>query len=213
MNQVEALEQAILTRAERLAAEFHERANRGRDSILREAAERLRLREAREDAIARTLAERSFRRQVQASELKMQSHLDLVRWNLVQDVERHLEERMHRFMQDEAAYIQWLLALIAEAAARIERESVHVSVNARDHQRLFARWDSVLEQLPKGHTATLADEHIETLGGCLLHSADGRIRVDQTFEGRLTRLRARIQQMILERLLPGALDTGNLFSG
>ena len=50
MNQVEALEQAILTRAERLADEFRERANRGRDSILREAAERLRLREDREEA-------------------------------------------------------------------------------------------------------------------------------------------------------------------
>ena len=40
MTQVEDLERAILARAERLAAEFRERANRGRDSILREAAER-----------------------------------------------------------------------------------------------------------------------------------------------------------------------------
>ena len=58
-----------------------------------------------------------------------------------------------------------------------------------------------------------AKKAIETLGGCLLLSEDGRIRVDQTFEGRLTRLRARVQQVILERLLPGGLDTGNLFSG
>lgn len=213
MNQVEALEQAILTRAERLADEFRERANRGRDSILREAAERLRLREDREEALARALAERSFRQQVQASELKMQSHLDLLRWNLVQGVERRLQARMQRFMQDEAGYFQWLLDLIGEAAGRIERESLLVRVNARDHQRLFARWDSVIERLPKGHNATLADDHLETLGGCLLLSEDGRIRVDQTFEGRLTRLRARVQQVILERLLPGGLDTGNLFSG
>jgi V/A-type H+-transporting ATPase subunit E len=34
-------------------------------------------------------------------------------------------------------------------------------------------------------------------------SEDGRIRVDNTFEGRQERLRARIQQVILERLLPG----------
>jgi V/A-type H+-transporting ATPase subunit E len=46
-----------------------------------------------------------------------------------------------------------------------------------------------------------------------VESEDGRIRVDNTFEGRLERLRARIQQAILERLLPGGLDTGNLFGG
>ena len=49
--------------------------------------------------------------------------------------------------------------------------------------------------------------------GARVASADNRIRVDNTFEGRLERLRARIQQVILERLLPGGLDTGNLFGG
>ena len=213
MTQVDDLERAILARAERLAAEFRERANRGRDSILREAAERLRLRESREEGIARSLGERTFRQRVQASELKMQSHLDLLRWNLVQDVEGRLKGRMQAFMQDESAYFHWLVDLIAEGAARMERKSLNVSVNAHDHQRLFARWDSVLERLPKGHTAVLLDEHIDTLAGCLLASEDGRIRVDQTFEGRLARLRARIQQVILERLLPGGIDTGNIFPG
>ncbi|WP_295390105.1 V-type ATP synthase subunit E [uncultured Thiodictyon sp.] len=213
MNQVEELEQAILARAQRLAAEFHERANRGRDNILREAAERLRLRESREEASARAQAERTFRQRVQANELKMQSQLDLLRWNLVQDVEGRLQERMRAFMQDETVYIHWLLAIIAEAASQIERDTLQVTANARDHQRLFARWDSVLERLPKGQTATLAEARIDTLGGCLLLSADGRIRVDQTFEGRLARLRARIQQVILEGLLPGGLDTASLFGG
>ena len=213
MTQVEDLERAILARAERLAAEFRERASRGRDSILREAAERLRLRESREESIARALGDRTFRQRVQASELKMQSHLDLLRWNLVQDVEGRLQARMHRFVQDETPYFHWLLDLIAEGAGRIERQSLNVSVNTRDHQRLFARWDSVLERLPKGHTAVLQDEHIDTLGGCLLMSDDGRIRVDQTFEGRRARLCARIQQVILERLLPGGIDSGNLFPG
>ncbi len=87
MNQVQELEQAIMGRAERLAGEYRERAQRSRDGILREAAERLRLREQREETIAKSLGERSFRQQVQASELKMQSQLDLVRWNLVTDVE------------------------------------------------------------------------------------------------------------------------------
>lgn len=213
VNQVQELEQAILARAERLAAEYRERANRSRDSILREASERLRLREAREEAIAKALAERTFRQRVQASELKMQSHLDLMRWNLVRDVEQRLVDRMRAHMQDEATYSSWLQALIVGAARQIERDSVLVSANARDHQRLFARWDGIVGQLPKGQEAALNETPIETLGGVLVTSADGRIRVDNTFEGRLERLRARIQQVILERLLPNGFDTGNLFTG
>ena len=213
MNQVQELEQAILARAERLAAEYRERANRSRDSILREAAERLRLREAREEAIARALAERTFRQRVQASELKMQSHLDLMRWNLVRDVEERLEERMRAFMHDEAAYSGWLQALIVRAAGQIERDSVVVSANARDHQRLFARWDGIVAQLSRGQQAALSESPIETLGGVLITSADGQVRVDNTFAGRLERLRPRIQQVILERLLPSGFDTGNLFTG
>jgi V/A-type H+-transporting ATPase subunit E len=213
MSQVEALEEAILARAERLAAEFRARANRGRDSILREAAERLRLREAREEASARALAERTFHQRVQASELKMQGHLDLVRWNLVQDIEGRLSERMRTFMQDEPTYLRWLLTLIGESAGQIERDAVRVEANAHDRQRLFARWDAVIERLPKGQTATLAETPITTLGGCLLLSEDGRIRIDQTFEGRLERLRPRIQHAILEHLLSGGLDLSNLMSG
>ena len=213
MNQVQELEQAILARAGRLAAELGERGNRSRDSILREAAERLRLREAREESIAKSLGERTFRQRVQASELKMQTNLDRLRWDLVQDVERRLADRMRAFMHDEPAYGAWLQALIANAAAQIERECVIVSANPRDHQRLFARWDSVAQDLPKGRSAALADSPIETLGGVLVTSEDGRIRVDNRFEGRLARLRPRIQQTILERLLPNGFDTGNLFTG
>ncbi len=52
MNQVEELEAAILARADRLATEYRERAQRSRDRILREAADQLHLREEREVLLA-----------------------------------------------------------------------------------------------------------------------------------------------------------------
>jgi V/A-type H+-transporting ATPase subunit E len=213
VNQVQELEQAILARAERLAGEFRERAHRSRDSILREASERLRLREEREETIAKSLAERTFRQRVQASELKMQSQLDRMRWNLVQDVEARLEERMRVFMHDERAYADWLVALILEATKQIEGDTIEVSANGRDHQRLFARWDGISERIGADRQARLSDTPIETLGGVLVSSGDGKIRVNNTFEGRRERLRSRIQQAILERLLPSGLETGSLFVG
>jgi V/A-type H+-transporting ATPase subunit E len=215
VNQVEELERAILARAERLASEFRERAGRSRDTLLREAAERLRLREAREEAIAKSLGERTFRQRVQASDLKMQTHLDRVRWNLVQDVERGLAERMRAFMADVTAYEAWIDQLILVAASQIEDASLMIFANAHDQRRLHERWEAVVQSLPAGKRALLAPaaESIATLGGVLITSEARRIRVDQTFEGRLERLRPRIQQTILERLLPGGFDTGNLFNG
>jgi len=213
MNQVEELEQAILARAERLAGEYRERAQRSRDSILRDAAERLRLREEREETIAKSLGDRSFRRQVQASELKMQSHLDLMRWNLVTDVERRLQERMERFERDEEAYLASLRAYLAHAARHIELDELVVELNAKDRRRVEGRWEEIAAQVAPGKSLRLAPEPIETLGGVRVTSADDRIRVDHTFEGRRERLRSRIQQVILERLLPSGLETGNLFGG
>jgi V/A-type H+-transporting ATPase subunit E len=213
VNQVQELEEAILARAERLAGEYRERANRSRDSILREAAERLRMRESREGSIAKTLADRTFRQQVQASELKMQTHLDRMRWNLVQDVERALAGRMQAFSEDLGRYEPWLERLIARAVNLIEEKSLVVSANARDLQRLAERWETILETLPSHKTVTLSKEPIETLGGVLVASRNRRIRVDNTYEGRLERLRPAVQQVILERLLPSGFDTGSLFTG
>lgn len=213
MNQVEELERALMARAERLASAYREMTQRSRDTILREAAERLRLREQREESIARSLGERAFRQQVQASELKMQSHLDRVRWNLVTDVEGRLRERLQTFMADEVAYSQTLEQFLIQAVAEIEAEQLVVEVNAQDHQRLAPQWEAFAHRISPDKQLHLAEHPISCLGGARVASADQRIRVDNTFEGRLERLRARIQQVILERLLPGGLDTGNLFGG
>lgn len=213
MNQVQELERAILARAERLAGEYRDHAQRSRDSILREAAERLRLREQREEAIAKALGERTFRQQVQANELKLQSQVDRMRWNLVRDVERRLRARMQDLMADEPAYLALLRDLLAAAAAQVEGEDLLVEANAADLKRLAATWASLSETAAPGRRLTLADEPIHTLGGVLVRNAANTVRVDNTFEGRLDRLRSRVQQVILERLLPSGFDTGNLFTG
>lgn len=212
MNQVEALEQAILARAEQLARQYRERANRARSAILREAALRRHAREQREEAAAKAQGERAFRQQVQASELKMQSQLDQMRWNLVQAVERQLADRMRRFTEDESTYLAFLEKLIVSSAQEIQRNELEILANARDAKPLAARWEAVTAAAT-GCTLRLGDEPIATLAGLIVRSADGRIRVDHTFEGRLARLRPRIAQAITERLLPSGLDTSSLFVG
>jgi len=212
-TQADQLENAILARAERLAKEYRERAQRSRDSILREAAEKLRLREQREEAIAKTLGDRAYRQQVQAEELKLQSHLDLVRWNLVREVEGRLAEQMQAYAKDSAAYLKTLGGFIETALAQIEHEQVAVRANNADRKLLKTHWADLVGGLSSETQVTLSDEPIETLGGVMVESSDGRIRVDNTFEGRVARLQARLQQVILERLVPSGFDTGSIFGG
>lgn len=213
MNQVQELEAAILARAERLANEYRQRARNNRDRILREAAERLRLRDQREEAIAKALAERTYRQQVQANELKLQSQLDQVRWNLVRDVEHRLAQRMKAFVQDETAYLPVLRTYLAQSARIIERDELVAEVNAEDLRRLTPVWDELSGEAAPDKTIELSKRPLATLGGLLLRSRDNRIRIDNTFEGRRARLSSRINQTILERLLPASFDSGTIFTG
>lgn len=213
MNQVLELEQAILARAEQLASQYAEQAQRTRETILREAAERLRQREQREETLARGLGDRHYRQRVQAAELKLQSQLDQMRWNLVRRVEDRLAERMQHFMQNDAqGYQDYLKGLLVTAAEQFESSAITLRCNSEDYTRLKSAWEP-LQAAVADKTLTLDDQPIKVQGGLLLLSNDQRIRVDNTFEGRMARLRPRLQQVILERLLPASAESGHLFTG
>lgn len=202
MNQVEALEKAILERAELMANECHSRAEAGRKNILREASERLHLREEKETLLAKSLADRAYLRKVQADELKLHSKMDHMRWNLVQVVVDRLQQRMQALTQDEVKYIELLKAFLQQAAEQIEEQRLMVSVNAEDLRRLKPQWQTLTSSLAAGKVFELKEESIETIGGCLITTADKRVQIDHTFEGRLTRLERKVHQALVERLLP-----------
>ncbi|MEW8086668.1 MAG: V-type ATP synthase subunit E family protein [Candidatus Thiodiazotropha endolucinida] len=202
MNQVEALEKAILERAELMANECHSRAEAGRKNILREASERLHLREEKETLLAKSLADRAYLRKVQADELKLHSKMDHMRWNLVQVVVGRLQQRMQALTQDEAKYTELLKAFLQQAAKQIEEQRLMVSVNAEDLRRLKPQWETLTSSLATGKVFELKEESIETIGGCLITTADKRVQIDHTFEGRLSRLERKVHQALVERLLP-----------
>ena len=208
MEQVNELEAAILQRADRLAAEYRARAERSRDNILREAHERLRLREEREVLLAKAQAERTYRRKVQASELKLQKEMDRLLWNLVEGVRDGLADRMQALVEDEAAYLPLLESLIGKAVESIERQDLIVELNARDRERMQTDWENFTKRCAQGKQLSLSSSPIDSLGGALIRSSDNRIHLDNTFEGRIQRLQSRLQQVITERLLPGGRDHG-----
>lgn len=202
-QQVAALEQAILDRANELAEELRGRAEHRRDTILREATERLRRDEEREIAAARASADRAQRRQVQANELRLQGQLDQLRWELVQAVESRLIERMATLQEDRESYRAWLIEMLAEAAGLIPDVELLAEVTATDHEWLNTEWVGVVEAAAPGRVITLNPQPTWGQGGVKVRSADNSAQVDNRFEGRLARIEGDIQRIILERLFPG----------
>ncbi len=204
-DKVNELEQAILARAERLAEQYRQQGRTARGDTLREASEKLRLREDREVLVAKALAERAYRRKVQSHELKLQARLDQLRWNLVTGIDEQLEEQLRELVKDEPRYLPMLREFLVAAAAELDAPELVVEVNERDRARLAADWDAFAASVPDKQLA-LAEGHIECIGGLRLRTPDDRMRLDNTFEGRMHRLRDVLHQSIQERLLPHSAE-------
>ncbi|MEN8178671.1 MAG: V-type ATP synthase subunit E family protein [Pseudomonadota bacterium] len=202
MNQVEALEKAILEHAEEMASETRNGAEVGRRDILRESSERLHLREEKETLLGKSLADRAYLRKVQADELKLQTILDHMRWNLVQSVIQRLSDRMHELRQDQASYHPLLRSFLKQAASQIEADRLEVSFNDEDRRQLEPEWEKFTHGLPTDKEFLLSNTSIDSKGGLLVSTEDHRIQIDHTFEGRLERLQRKIHQALVERLLP-----------
>ncbi len=212
-DQVAALEKAILERAQTLADEHSDQARRARERILADSAERLRLMEDREVLIAKARAEREYRRQVQASEIRMQAELDRMRWGLLQSVLDNLNHRLTEMFSDESRYLPVFKKLLTEAADSIERDELVALVGDADHRRLADRWETIVSEAVPNKKVVLSPEICPCSGGVLVKSKDERIAVDNTFEGRLSRFETELYQIMLERLLPSAQQMGTIFNG
>ncbi|MGD2082792.1 MAG: V-type ATP synthase subunit E family protein [Chromatiales bacterium] len=202
MDKVSELETAILERASHLAEEYRQRAQRGRENILDDAHERLHLREEREVLLAKAKAERTYRRMVQANELRLDAQMDRLRWELVQCVRERMADRFKALMDDRERYLKLLGEFLAQGAAAIPGSALVVELNRRDHEAVEATWADFIAEAVPDREVELGPECPECLGGLLVRTPDNRMRVDNTFDGRMRRLDHRILQTIVERLLP-----------
>jgi V/A-type H+-transporting ATPase subunit E len=212
-EQVTALEQAIRERAQALADEHMAQAERARQRIHRDSEERLRLLEERETLLAQSRAEREYRRRVQAAEIRMQADLDRLRWGLVEGVMDGLRRRLEDLRADDDRYLPLFTALLAEAAAAVERDELEALVSDQDQGRIRRHWETIAAGVPEGKDIVLSDEPCTCGGGVLVRSRDRRISVDNTFEGRMERMREELHRVVLERLFPAAAHMGALFNG
>lgn len=212
-TQIKELEHALQSRAQALAEEFRARGHAERDRIVRETNEKLRLREEREVLAAKALANRSYQQKVQAGELRLQASLDRLRWTLVEGALDSVAESLERVAEDESRYMPILKALVKSAAEGIGTERMTVWLNRRDHARLADAWEIWSAGLSAKGALVLAADPIECIGGALVQDAEAQVRVDNTFEGRLERMRDELQQTVVERLFASLPEAGVFFNG
>jgi len=197
---VQALEGALLSRAQALAGEYLVHGKEARELILGETNANLRRSEEQETLLAKSLGERIYRQRVQAGELAMCAELDRLRWTWVQSTLEKTQAYLSHLADNEAGYLPILAQLFKQAAGAIERDELVARVSSRDLERLRDRWDSWSGTLVPDKHVVLSSDPIDRMGGILLQSDDERIRVDNTFEGRMERLQDELQRVILERL-------------
>jgi V/A-type H+-transporting ATPase subunit E len=212
-DQVAALEQAIFERAKILADEHLRQAQRARERILADSSDRMRLLEEKEMLLAKNRADREYRRLVQSSEIRMQADMDRLRWGLVQSVMQGVSSRLKTLQADDESGLALLKSLVTEAAQAIERDQLVARLSDFDHRRVGDRWETEFRDAVPGKTVELSPEPCPCSGGALVESVDGRISVDNTFEGRMARLEADLERVILERLFAAAGQMGTLFHG
>jgi V/A-type H+-transporting ATPase subunit E len=203
--QVDALAQALTQQARVLAREHIAAAEQGKRHILDEAHEKARLIEEREVLTAKNDAERLYRGRIQAETLKLAAEADRLRWSLLTTALEELRSQLDTLADDEHVYTPTLQRLAVEAVASVESDTVVIQLNARDHVRYRDRWEKLFPTTG-AKTITLSADACTGGGGVIAESGDGRIRMDNTFEGRMSRMEEQIARAIAERLFATVPD-------
>lgn len=205
-NQLEQLENAILHHAQTLAQNQAQATQQQCDKIRAESANRLQLWEQRETAKAKEMAEHVYRRQVQASELKMQAELDQLRWDLVQSVITQLKAYFTQLCEQRPRYVTLLKQYLTYAIHLLENETLVVEVQPRDYEWLKPQWEALAQEIvPVSQSCTLIESTHHFTGGLLVRDALDRVRVDVTFEGLMNRLEDELYQAIVSQLFASTL--------
>ncbi len=208
-TQLEQLENAIRERAQKLADKQIQTAQQQREKIQADSGKRLTQWEEHETELAKATAEQEYRRRVQIRKIEMQADFDQLRWHLIQSVITDLQVHLKQLCQQETIYIDLLKQYLKQATSLLESEELVVVVNAQDYKRLAPQWDEIVKGYVSNKHCRLSPDTEMFIGGLLVRSQDDRIRIDNTFEGIITRFENELYQVITAQLFASATSTMN----
>ena len=200
-EQAEKLEASLAAQAVTLADEHQRHGEEARDVILARAREHLEARAAREQEQFRLAAERLFRQRVQAASIRFAAEYDRLRWVLVEGALAQLQARLAQLVADPGRYHAVLRRFVAEGVAAIAEGELVAEFCPHE---LDVREDGarIAREAAPGRGIEARPLAANASGGVRVLSNDGRVRVDNSFEGRLARLESEIVRRVMETLFP-----------
>ncbi len=213
-EQVKALQQAILQRANQFAIEHVQQGVMTRNKIIEDVREKIKLMEQKELLSAKIRADREYHRLVQASELRIQSELDRNRWGLVQAVMHNVVDELNRVHMDHQKYIAIFKNLLQQGATSMGDIPMIAKVNSDDLTLFTEQWQTLVKECcGNKYNIELSTEACDCSGGLRLIAKSGDEMVDYTFEGIVTRREAELRRLIFERLFSTVSTMGTVFNG
>ncbi|CAD5243228.1 V-type ATP synthase subunit E [Thermococcus camini] len=201
MDGAELIIQEINREAEQKIQYILSEAQKEAEQIKEEARKRA---EARAEWImrkAQTQAEIERQRIVANARLEVRKKRLAVQEELIQEVITALRERLAELPDEE--YFPMLVDLAVQAVGELGSESVVVRSNERTLKLLSERADefrkSLGERLGREIEVSLG-EPVGTIGGLVVETPDGAVRVDNTFEARIERFEGELRAEIAKAL-------------
>ncbi|WP_099209542.1 V-type ATP synthase subunit E [Thermococcus henrietii] len=172
--------------AEKLKEEARKRAEAKAEWILRKA---------------KTQAEIEKQRIIANAKLEVRKKKLAVQEELIRQVIESLKERLANLPEDE--YFPMLVELTVKAVEELGTDKVVVRSNERTLKLIVEKLAEFREKLKEAlgkDVEVTVGEPIQTIGGILVESSDGSVRVDNTFEARIERFESDLRATIAKAL-------------
>jgi V/A-type H+/Na+-transporting ATPase subunit E len=197
-DQVELLCQAITSQAKDEGDKILARAREEAELRLSEAEAR------RQEALARTKMEveaqarLDARSRIDRAELEGRRRVSQTKETILHEVFEQTRARLQAF-RETPAYRDWLRASLLGALQQLGGEQFQVMANPEEEKWLTP---ALLEEVgvARGCRLTFAADPDLPPGGFVVVRADGRVRIDQTFQGLIERQRETLRAETARRL-------------
>ena len=150
---------------------------------------------------AKTQAEIEKQRIIANAKLEVRKKKLAAQEELIRKVLESLKERLASLPEDE--YFPMIVGLTANAVEELGVDRVVLRSNDRTLKLIVERLSEFKEKLREAlgkDVEVIVGEPIQTIGGVLVESPDGTVRVDNTFESRIARFESELRATIAKAL-------------
>lgn len=150
---------------------------------------------------AKTQAEIEKQRIIANAKLEVRKKKLAAQEELIRKVLESLKERLASLPEDE--YFPMVVELTANAVEELGVDRVVLRSNDRTLKLIVERLSEFKEKLREAlgkDVEVIVGEPIQTIGGVLVESPDGTVRVDNTFESRIARFESELRATIAKAL-------------